>query len=121
VPDIKMIKYHHLSVADAKQLVQQVADDLGEEYDLQSRWHGDTLRFHRAGVEGEMRVNASEIELEVTLGFLLKPLKARFVQAIEHRFDRIAASVRTKAAKAADKAPAKKPATRAPAKKAARK
>lgn len=119
--DIKMIKYHHLSVAGAKQLVQQVADDLSDEYDLQSRWHGDTLHFHRAGVEGEMRVTASEIDLQVTLGFLLKPLKAKFVQAIEHRFDRIAASVKAKAAMAADKAPARKSAAKVPAKKAARK
>lgn len=114
MPDIKMIKYHHLPIAEAKQLVQKVADDLGEEYDLQSEWHGNTLRFERSGVQGEMRVAASEIDLEVTLGFLLKPFKAKFVQAIEHRFDRIAASVRTKAPKPA----AKKPAAKAPAKKA---
>jgi putative polyhydroxyalkanoate system protein len=113
VPDIKMIKYHHLPIADAKQLVQKVADDLGEEYDLQSQWHGNTLRFERSGVQGEMRVAASEIDLEVTLGFLLKPFKAKFVQAIEHRFDRIAATVRAKTAKPA----AKKTASKAPAKK----
>jgi putative polyhydroxyalkanoate system protein len=113
LPDIKMIKYHQLSIAQAKELVQKVADDLGDEYDLRSEWQGNTLRFHRMGVDGEMRVTTSEIDLEVTLGFLLKPLKARLVQAIEHRFERIAASVRAKAAKttpkkAAGKAPAKK-------------
>ena len=91
--DIKMIKFHALPLAKAKQLVQKAADNLGEEYDLTSEWHGDTLRFHRSGVEGQMKVTASEIHLDVTLGFLLKPFKAKFVEHIEHNFDRLLAGV----------------------------
>ena len=48
---IKMIKYHALPLAKARQVVQKAADDLGEEYNLTSEWRGDTLCFHRAGVE----------------------------------------------------------------------
>ena len=113
--DIKMIKYHDLTIAKAKQLVQKTADALGEEYDLTSEWHGDTLRFHRSGVQGQMKVTASEIHLDVTLGFLLKPFKSKFVEHIEHNFDRIAAAVRSERAAAA-----KSPAARA-AKKTSRK
>jgi putative polyhydroxyalkanoate system protein len=109
--DIKMIKYHELPMAKAKDLVQKAADDLGEEYDLTSEWHGDTLRFHRAGVEGQMKVTASEIHLDVTLGFLLKPFRSKFVEHIEHNFDRLLAHAH-KSGKAAAKAPAKKAATR---------
>jgi putative polyhydroxyalkanoate system protein len=87
--DIRMIKFHALPIADAKRLVQKAADDLGAEYDLTSEWHGDTLRFHRSGVDGQMKVTASEIHLDVTLGFLLKPFKAKFVEHIEHNFDRL--------------------------------
>jgi putative polyhydroxyalkanoate system protein len=105
--DIKMIKYHELPMVKAKALVQKAADDLGEEYDLTSEWHGDTLRFHRAGVEGQMKVTASEIHLDVTLGFLLKPFKSKFVEHIEHNFDRLLAH-----AHKAGKAAAKKAATR---------
>ena len=109
--DIKMIKYHALPIARAKQLVQKAADDLGEEYDLASEWHGDTLRFHRSGVEGQMKVTASEIHLDVTLGFLLKPFKARFVEHIEHNFDRLLNHAKGEAgagAKSAAKRTAKK-------------
>ena len=117
--DIKMIKYHALPIAKAKQLVQKAADDLGEEYDLTSEWHGDTLRFHRSGVEGQMKVTAAEIHLDVTLGFLLRPFKAKFVEHIEHNFDRLLAHAHkaTKATKAPAKAPAKKSAKK-PARKA---
>jgi putative polyhydroxyalkanoate system protein len=114
--DIKMIKYHALPLAKAKQLVQKAADDLGEEYDLESEWHGDTLRFHRSGVEGQMKVTTSEIHLDVTLGFLLRPFKSKFVEHIEHNFDRLLAHAGKAAGKGAGKADGK-----APVKKGARK
>ncbi len=112
--DIKMIKYHALPIARARDLVQKAADDLGAEYDLVSEWRGDTLRFHRSGVEGHMKVTESEIHLDVTLGFLLKPFKAKFVEHIEHNFDRLLAG----AARSSGAEP--KPARKA-AKKTARK
>jgi putative polyhydroxyalkanoate system protein len=118
--DIKMIKYHALPMARARQLVQKAADDLGDEYDLTSEWHGDTLRFHRSGVEGQMKVTAAEIHLDVTLGFLLRPFKAKFVEHIEHNFDRLlahaAAKGEHKAAGKPEKKPAKKPAKKTPRK-----
>lgn len=117
--DIKMIKFHALPLAKAKQLVQKAADNLGEEYDLTSEWHGDTLRFHRSGVEGQMKVTDSEIHLDVTLGFLLKPFKAKFVEHIEHNFDRLLAGVSRGEAKAAAGSPAR-PAPKKAAKKTRR-
>jgi putative polyhydroxyalkanoate system protein len=108
--DIKMIKFHSLPIAAAKALVQKAADDLAGEYELASEWHGNTLRFHRSGVEGEMQVTAAEIRLDVTLGWLLRPFRARFVETIEHNFDRLlqAAPKSPPAAKTATKKPAKK-------------
>jgi putative polyhydroxyalkanoate system protein len=106
--DIKMIKYHALPMAKARQLVQRTADDLGAEYDLSSEWHGDTLRFHRSGVEGQMKVTASEIHLDVTLGFLLKPFKSKFVEHIEHNFDRLLADAGRGEGRAGAKVPAAK-------------
>ncbi len=91
MPDIRMIKYHALPMAKARELVQKAADDLAEEYDLSSQWAGNTLHFRRSGVQGEMRVTESEIDLEVTLGFLLKAFKAKFVEHIEHNFDTLLA------------------------------
>lgn len=87
--DIKMIKYHALPIVKARALVQKAADNLAEEYNLASEWHGNTLRFHRSGVEGQMQVSDTEIRLDVTLGFLLRPFKSKFVEHIEHNFDRL--------------------------------
>lgn len=89
--DIKMIKYHRLPMAQARALVQKAADDLASEYDLVSHWAGNALHFRRSGVQGEMNVSPTEIHLEVTLGFLLKAFKAKFVEHIEHNFDTLLA------------------------------
>jgi putative polyhydroxyalkanoate system protein len=122
MPDIRMIKYHSLPLAQARALVQKAADDLSAEYDLSSRWAGNTLHFRRSGVEGEMRVTESEIDLEVTLGFLLKAFKSRFVEHIEHNFDTLLAKAHAAHKPAAPKAtPANKVARKKTPAKAAKK
>ena len=107
--EIKYKREHHLSIKDAKKIAQQAADDLGKEYDLVSEWEGDTLHFHRSGVDGHMHVTAHYIDLNVKLGFLLRPFKSAFEHHIERNLDALlAASPKETAAKAAKKAPGRK-------------
>jgi putative polyhydroxyalkanoate system protein len=87
--EIKLVKSHSLPIAKAKALVQKVADELAAEYGLSSEWHGNTLKFHRSGADGKLYVTDSEIRLDVTLGFLLTPLKGKIVGHIERSFDRL--------------------------------
>lgn len=87
--DIKYVRTHSLPLKQAKAIAQKTADDLAEEYDLVSEWEGDTLHFHRSGVEGHMHVTTEEIALNVKLGFLLRPFKAKFEQHIERHLDEL--------------------------------
>ena len=89
--DIQLIKSHTLTIAKAKAIAQQAAEALAAEYGLSSEWHGNTLHFHRSGVDGQMHVTDSEIQLHVTLGFLLKAFKGTFIDHIESKFDRLLA------------------------------
>ena len=89
--DINLVRSHSLSIAKAKALVQRAADGLGSEFDLESEWRGNTLRFHRSGVNGRMRVTVSEIKLAVTLSLLMKPFKKKFVDRIERDLDKLLA------------------------------
>lgn len=90
--DIKYKRAHHLSLKDAKKVAQKVADDLGEEYDLVSEWEGDTIHFHRSGVDGHLHVTASYIDLNVKLGFLLRPFRSAFEHHIEKNLDTLLAN-----------------------------
>lgn len=68
--------------------MQKAADALSAEHSLSTEWQGDTLRFERTGVHGEIHVTPSEVRLDVTLGLLLKPFKTTFVSHIERNLDK---------------------------------
>jgi len=100
--DIVFIRNHALTMAKAKDHVQKAADALASGYQLESEWHGNTLRFQRSGVNGQIHVTESKIHLDVSLGFLLKPFKAKFVGEIERNLDKyLPEPKREKAAKKA--------------------
>ncbi len=99
--DIKLGRPHTLPLTKAKALAQKTADALAAEYDLASEWHGNTLRFHRSGVDGQMHVTDSEIRLDVTLGLLLKAFKGKIAGHIERNFDELLAGSKKKPAKKA--------------------
>ena len=101
--DIMLIKRHALPLPKAKALAQKAADALAAEYDLESEWHGNTLRFHRSGVDGQMHVTDSEIRLDVTLGLLLKAFKGKIAGHIERNFDELLADRKKPAKKTASR------------------
>jgi putative polyhydroxyalkanoate system protein len=101
------IKYrctHHLPLEGAKKIAHEAADDLGREYNLVSEREGDTLHFHRSGVDGHMRVITTHIDLNVKLGFLLRPFKSAFEHHIENNLDKLLAKGDGTSVAKADKA-----------------
>ena len=105
--EIRYKREHHLSIKEAKKIAQKAADDLGREYDLRSEWEGDTLHFRRSGVDGHMHVTPHYIDLNVKLGFLLRPFRSAFEHHIERNLDALLASA-PKPAEAKSARPAKK-------------
>jgi putative polyhydroxyalkanoate system protein len=99
VSDIKIVKTHSLPLAQAKSLVTKAAKHLSAEYGLTSEWHGNTLRFHRAGVDGKIAVTESKIRLEAKLGLLVTPMKGKIVEYIENQFDTAVAGTKSVATK----------------------
>ncbi len=90
--DIELTRRHHLSVKDAKKIAQKTADDLAEEYGLESEWEGEKLVFKRSGIEGYMQVSDRQIDLSIKVGFLLKPFKFKIAQHIERQMDDLLAA-----------------------------
>ncbi len=97
--DIKMVRRHSLTLKQAKAAAQKAADKLAQEYDLESEWDGDTLRFERSGVSGAMHVTDSEVELTVKLGLLLRAFKASFEEHIDASLTQALVTPRGKAGK----------------------
>lgn len=63
--------------AIAAQWMEQAHSEWGMQCALQSGEEEDVICFSRSGVQGQLRVSATQFALEATLGFLLGQFQAR--------------------------------------------
>jgi putative polyhydroxyalkanoate system protein len=84
---IRIERPHRMSRADAKALVERVARDLEQRFDLAWRFDGDDVQFARPGVSGHMHVGDTNFVLEARLGLLLSPLKGAIERQVNARLD----------------------------------
>lgn len=87
--NIHLVRRHALPMAKARALAQRAADGFAERYGVGAEWDGDVLHFHRAGVEGCVRLTPSQIRVDVKLGLLLRPLKSQLAAQIDQQLDRL--------------------------------
>ena len=87
--DILITRTHGLSLKQAKLAAQEVANELAEDYEVESEWQGNTLNFWRTGVNGYLKVTGKQMIIEVKLGFLLAAFKPAFEQNINKRLDKL--------------------------------
>jgi putative polyhydroxyalkanoate system protein len=66
---------HCLPMDEARQAIEQVAQKLSDRFEVACDWQGDTLRFSRAGVDGQIALQPDQLHVTATLGFLLSALK----------------------------------------------
>ncbi|MBB3227061.1 putative polyhydroxyalkanoate system protein [Luteibacter sp. Sphag1AF] len=78
---------HSLSVADARAVVEKVADRMREKFGTESQWTGDTLTFQRSGVKGAIAVAPADVHVTAELGMLLSPLKGTIEDEIRRKLD----------------------------------
>jgi putative polyhydroxyalkanoate system protein len=91
MPDIQVARRHALPMPKARALAERAIDDLAARYGASTEWRGDVLCFHAAGAEGQVRLSGSEIRVDVKLGLLLRPFKAKFAARIERHLDELLA------------------------------
>jgi len=72
---IDIRKEHALELEQAQQVADDLAADLAEKFGIDYGWDGDTIVFERAGVHGEIDVDAECVHVRARLGLLLSYLK----------------------------------------------
>jgi putative polyhydroxyalkanoate system protein len=85
--DIEVQRDHALGLKKAKAAAQKVADEMAENFDMESEWEGNTLHFSRSGVSGELTVTKNSVLMNAKLGFLLTAFKPKIEAQIEKNFD----------------------------------
>lgn len=87
--DVTAKKSHNLSLDKAKDTAQQLADKLKADFDLESTWKGDTLVFNRSGLKGQLAVTEKDVNLEISLGFMLKAFKGKIQAEVDKNLDKL--------------------------------
>ncbi|KYP11269.1 MAG: hypothetical protein A0129_08250 [Limnobacter sp. CACIAM 66H1] len=87
--DIHARKAHNLTLEEAKQTAQKLADQLQKEFQLDSQWQGNTLNFTRSGVKGKLDVTDKDVTVDISLGFMLKAFKGKIQSEIDKNIDKM--------------------------------
>ena len=87
--DIELHRVHNLGLKDARTAAEKVADHLGRKFDLKGDWHGNVLKFERPGVSGSLAITDKDMNLSVSLGFLLKAMKGSIETAVRQELDQL--------------------------------
>jgi len=74
--------------AKLRKQLDELAARLGEQTTVECCWNSDRcLDFKLNGAQGQFNIEGKEVELNVRLGLLLRPFKARIEQEIEKFFE----------------------------------
>lgn len=87
--DIDIRRTHNLGLKAARVAADKMADHLGQKFGLKGDWEGNVLRFQRPGVTGSLSIDDKDLDLSVSLGFLLKAMKGSIEQAVMHELDKL--------------------------------
>lgn len=81
---------HSLPKAKARKAIEDVAQTLAERFEMAYGWNGDTLRFSRSGVDGEIALAPKELHVHAKLGFLTamfkEPIEAEIKRVLKEKF-----------------------------------
>ncbi len=107
MPDIHIHRDHALGLEKARKVALQWAEDAEKKFDMECTivegTTCDTVEFTRAGVKGELLVEAHQFTLDAKLGFLLGAFSKTIEGEIEKNLDALLLKSKPAARKAAGK------------------
>lgn len=95
VPDIHIHRPHTLSLPDARQAARRWADKAQAKFSLECDYtegaQEDCLRFRGAGIEGTLRVDTQQFDLNASLNAFLAMFQQSIEDKINAQFDSVLA------------------------------
>ncbi len=91
MPSIDIEHTHSKTPAQARKALASVAAKLAERFQMDFGWEGDTLKFTRSGVDGQIALAPKKLHVTAQLGFLLSalkgPIEAEIRRVLDEKFD----------------------------------
>jgi len=79
---------HQRSMEEAREAVQIFSSKLEAKLGVKSHWQGDVLMLERQGVKGSMVLSEGAVDVELTLGMMLTPMKSQIEAEIHKQLAR---------------------------------
>jgi putative polyhydroxyalkanoate system protein len=87
MPNIHIKRSHNLPHDQARARVEEIARDLKKKLNADYAWKGDSLRFKRTGASGSIDVSEGFIDINIQLGMMLSPMKAKIEKSIREQMN----------------------------------
>jgi putative polyhydroxyalkanoate system protein len=85
--DIELTRSHSLGLADGRDAVERVAQQLENDIGVDYEWDENTLLFDGQAADGEIAVEADRIAIEINLSAFLRPMQGQLEQEAERYLD----------------------------------
>ena len=96
MPDIQLSRAHTLGLPAARQHAQRWGEQATEKFGVQCEYESgdsqDVLRFSVNGVDGQLTVTATALDLQAELGFLAAMFKDSIEAKLNAQFDAMLAT-----------------------------
>ncbi|HIG37358.1 MAG TPA: polyhydroxyalkanoic acid synthase [Oceanospirillaceae bacterium] len=79
---------HQRTLQEAREAAQTFAGKLQAKLGVESRWQDNTLLLERTGVNGSMSLSEGLVEVDLTLGMMLTPMKGQIEAEINKQLAR---------------------------------
>ncbi|MET1256130.1 polyhydroxyalkanoic acid system family protein [Aliikangiella maris] len=85
---IKIEKNHQLTIIQLKNRIEQMAEQIGEEFAIKYEWEDSTcMLFRGKGINGDIEFNSQQLVFTMRLGMMWRVLRnaieSKVTQAIE--------------------------------------
>lgn len=84
---IHKTRSHSLSLDVARESAEEIARELSAKYGIRYEWVGSSIHFKGAGAKGWLSVHHAQMEIEIELSLLLRPVKRAIEGAVERYLD----------------------------------
>ncbi len=85
---IEIKRTHKLAFKQARRIVNNIAEDIKDEFNLEYYWNGNELKFGGSGTNGSIQIHKSSVQVLVDLNWLLrKTIKGKIEKKINGFLD----------------------------------
>jgi len=89
---IHVVRSHSLGKEKAHQVALKIAERMKDKAQVNYRVQGDVIVIERSGVKGQLHIRETEVEVDIELGLMMRPMKGMIETKVTEYFDRYLAS-----------------------------